>query len=56
MVAQGTDPGAILAEYHLNADDWGTIGGYWAQKMNANAMAYIGDFQTFSTKYKEQFA
>ncbi len=54
--AQGIDAQAILSEYGLNPADWGTIGGYWGQKMNANALHYLNDYQTFSAKYKEQFA
>jgi len=53
--AQGMDSSAILGQYNLNPADWGTIGGYWGQKMNANPMQYIGDYQKFQEKYSQQF-
>lgn len=54
--AQGVDPGAVLAKYDLNAADFGTVGGYWALKMNAEPMKYIERYSALSEKYAAEFA
>jgi hypothetical protein len=54
--AQGVDPNAVLAQYKLNAADWGTIGGYWAMKMSSNPMEYLDQYTTLTAKYTQQFA
>lgn len=54
--AQGVDSSTILSQYNMNPADWGTVGGYWSQKMNSNPMQYIGDYQKFQEKYSQQFA
>jgi hypothetical protein len=54
--AQGIDANALLAQYKLKAADWGTIGGYWAQKMNSNPMEYLEKYQVLMAKYTQEFA
>lgn len=54
--AQGVDTAAVLKQYNMNAADWGTIGGYWSQKMNSNPQQYLEQYQTFMAKYTAQFA
>ena len=53
---QGIEADEVLSNYSMNAADWGTVGGYWAQKFNANAMDYLDDYQRLSDKYRAQFA
>jgi hypothetical protein len=54
--SQGVDPNAVLKQYQLTAADWGTVGGYWALKMNSNPMEYLEKYSTLSAKYSQQFA
>lgn len=54
--AQGIDANALLAQYNLKAADWGSIGGYWAQKMNSNPMEYLEKYQVLMAKFSEEFA
>lgn len=54
--AQGLDPNAVLAQYKMTAADWGTVGGYWAQKMSSNPAEYLDKYQVLSAKYAQQFA
>ena len=53
--AKGIDPAQTLAKYNMNEADWGTIGGYWALKMNSDVAKYGAEFQKYSDKYSEQF-
>lgn len=53
---QGLDAAAVLKSYKLTPAEWGTIGGWWSQKFNANAMKMIGDYNRLSEKYKAKFA
>jgi hypothetical protein len=54
--AQGVAPDAVLKMYKLNAADWGTAGGYWALKMNADPMSLLTRYTTLSAKYATKFA
>lgn len=54
--AQGMDASAVLAKYEMNAADWGSAGGYWAQKMNSNPMEYMTQFATLTAKYTQEFS
>jgi hypothetical protein len=54
--AQGVDVGSVLAQYQLNAAEWGTIGGQWATKMSSNPMEYMEKYQALSAKYASAFA
>jgi hypothetical protein len=53
---QGMDAAAILKSYGMTPGDWGTVGGWWSQKFNANAMKMINDYNRLSEKYKQKFA
>jgi len=50
-LAQGIDPNALLAQYKMNAADWGTAGGYWSMKMGSNPAQYLEQYQVLSAKY-----
>ena len=54
--AQGVDVNTVLAKYKLNAADWGTVGGYWALKMNSNPQEYLEKYTRLSAKYAAEFA
>lgn len=54
-VAQGKDANAVLAGYGLNAADWGTVGGYWTNKMMTDMNIGIR-FGELLAKYEAQFA
>lgn len=54
--AQGMDAAAVLKSYGLTPADWGTIGGWWSQKFNANAMKLIGQYNELSQHFKDKFA
>jgi hypothetical protein len=53
---QGLDAAAVLRSYNLTPAQWGTIGGWWSQTFNANAMKMIGDYNRLSEQYKAKFA
>jgi hypothetical protein len=53
---QGLDAAAVLKSYKLTPAEWGTVGGWWSQKFNANAMKMIADYNRISEKYREKFA
>jgi len=53
---QGLDAASILQSYGLTPAQWGTIGGWWSQKFNANAMKLIADYNRLSAKYQAKFA
>lgn len=55
-VAQGKDAAAILASFGMTPADWGTVGGYWAQKFGANAMAMLDDYNRLTEKYRAKYA
>ncbi len=54
--SQGMDAATVLKSYGMTPADWGTIGGWWSQKFNANAMKMIGQYNELSGKYKEKFS
>lgn len=54
--AQGNDTVKLLEQYQMSAVDWGTIGGYWGQKMNNDPLTYLDDYQRLQTKYSAEFA
>ena len=54
--ALGVDANAVLAHYKMTAADWGTVGGYWSRKFNANAMEYFDRYNTLTAKYTQEFA
>ena len=53
---QGIPAAQILQSYGLTPADWGTIGGWWSQRFNANAMKLINEYNRLSEKYKAKFA
>jgi len=53
---QGMDAAKVLQSYGLTPAQWGTVGGWWSQKFNANAMKLIADYNRLSEKYKAKFA
>lgn len=54
--AQGIDAATVLKSYGMTPAQWGTIGGWWSQKFNANAMKMINEYTALSEKYKAKFA
>ncbi len=54
--SHGLDAATVLKSYGLTPADWGTAGGWWSQKFNANAMKLIGQYNELSTKFKAKFA
>lgn len=53
---QGVDPQAVLAQYSLNAADWGQVGGYWGMKLASEPMEYMDKYSSLTAKYMEKFA
>jgi hypothetical protein len=53
---QGLDASAILKSYKMTPADWGTVGGWWSQHFNANAMKLMGEYNRLSKKYQDKFA
>lgn len=53
---QGLDAAAVLKSYNLTPAEWGTIGMWWGQKFNANAMKLMNDYNRLSDVYRAKFA
>jgi len=53
--AQGKDASQVLANYGLNAADWGTLGLHWNNKMMTDMQVGM-KFGELYSKYTEQFA
>ena len=58
-VEKGKDPNEILAMYGMNPADWATVGVWWGQKFNANAMKndmeLYKKYMELSDRYKKKF-
>lgn len=49
---RGGDVGAVLAQFGLTPTDFGNLGAYWKQKMQAETMTYHQLYSEYSTKYR----
>lgn len=54
-VYQGIDASSVLAKYGMTAADWGTVGGWWMQKMMTD-MKIAQEYERLCNLYKEKFA
>ncbi len=52
---QGKDPAAVLAEFGITPAEWGTIGAWWGQKFNANAMAMMDDYNKWTAHFQQKY-
>lgn len=52
---QGKDPTAVLAEFGITPADWGTIGAFWGQKFNSNAMAMMEDYNKWTAHFQQKY-
>jgi hypothetical protein len=51
---RGVDAETVLASYGLTPNEWGTIGGWWTQKLYANT-GLLSEYDRLSQHYREQF-
>lgn len=49
---RGGDSSTVLADFGLTAADFGSLGAYWNQKMQAEMMMYHQLYSEYSTKYR----
>ena len=54
--AQGKDPQAVLAEFGMNAGEWGPASGWWAMKFATESHVLMGDYTRLTDKYREKYA
>ena len=56
---QGRDANEVLAQYGINAMEWGQIGGWWGAKMSRHAMedggALLNEFNELQAKWEAHF-
>lgn len=52
---KGEDPSAVLARFGITPADWGTIGGWWGQHFNANAMQMMDDYNRWTAHFERQY-
>ena len=52
---QGKDPTAVLAAFGISPAEWGTIGAWWGQKFNANAMEMMEEYNKWTAHYEAQY-
>jgi hypothetical protein len=52
---RGGDPNALLAQFGINAPDWGNLGMYWNKRMAQEATKYHALFTEYSAKYRAKY-
>jgi hypothetical protein len=53
---RGEDVNQLLAQFGMNAVDWGALGAFWSKKMQQDAMGYHKKYTEYSAKYKAQYS
>jgi len=53
---RGEDVNGVLAQFGMNAVDWGALGAFWSKKMQQDAMGYHKLYTEYSARYKAQYS
>ncbi len=56
--AQGKDPNQVLAQFGMNAADWGTVSGWWSQKFTAHAydQGFLDRYNKLQAEFEAKYA